>query len=136
MVHYTVSVLIQLIIMKTFIYIFLAGGLGSIIRYGIDLWITQGSVAKFPFATFVVNILGCILIGIFYTLSERYNYSMEIRLLLTVGFCGGFTTFSSFSYEGFSLIKSGDFGLYTAYVIGSVVSGTAAVFFGAWLFKR
>lgn len=122
--------------MKTFIYIFLAGGLGSIIRYGIDLWITQGSIAKFPFATFVVNILGCMLIGIFYTLSERYNYSMEVRLLLTVGFCGGFTTFSSFAYEGFSLIKSESFGWFAAYMIGSIVSGTAAVFVGAWLFKR
>ena len=122
--------------MKTFLYIFLAGGFGSIIRYGIDLLITQGSAAKFPLATFVVNIWGCMLIGIFYTLSERYNYSMEVRLLLTVGFCGGFTTFSSFAYEGFSLIKSEYFGLFAAYMIGSIVSGTAAVFFGAWLFKR
>ena len=106
------------------------------VRYLLDLWIIESELGKFPLATFVVNVLGCFLIGVFYALSERFDYSLKLKLLLTVGFCGGFTTFSSFSYESFLLLKNGSYALFLGYIFVSILSGTSAVFFGAWLFKK
>ena len=96
--------------MRSLIYIFIGGGVGSVFRYLIQLAINQSVITKLPLGTFVANIIGCFLIGAFYSLSERLNLSNEIRLLFTVGFCGGFTTFSTFSTENLNLLRENLYG--------------------------
>ena len=76
--------------MKELIYIFLGGGTGSVLRYYVQELLHERIIPySFPWATFTVNIFGSFLIGLFYTLSARFNLSPEVRLLLTAGFCGG-----------------------------------------------
>ena len=94
---------------RLLIAIFLGGGTGSVLRYCVQMMLHERIVPySFPWATFTVNILGSFLIGLFYTLSARFNLSTEVRLLLTTGLCGGFTTFSTFSNDGLILIKKSD----------------------------
>lgn len=122
--------------MKELIYIFLGGGLGSVFRYSLHLLINgRGPVHGFPWSTFAVNILGSFLIGLFYGLSARLNISHETRLFLTVGFCGGFTTFSTFSNECLTLMRHGFYGTATLYIALSIVLGILAVLAGAYLTK-
>jgi CrcB protein len=86
--------------------------------------------------TFLVNISGCLLIGIFYALSEKGNLlTPEWRLFLTTGFCGGFTTFSSFAYENVNLLRNSDFLYFGLYILSSVVLGIAGVYLGIFLIK-
>ena len=87
----------------------------------------------FPWPTMVANVLGCLLIGIFYSVSGRTSMSPEMRLFLTTGLCGGFTTFSTFSSEGIDLLRTGHPGLFAAYFVLTLVLGLGAVLLGAWL---
>lgn len=118
---------------KILITVFLGGGLGSLMRYGVQAAM-HGRISPFlfPWATLSVNILGSFLIGMFYVLSARFNLSDETRLFLTTGLCGGFTTFSTFSHEGMTLIRQGNYGTFLLYVTLSVALGVAAVFAGGW----
>ena len=87
----------------------------------------------FPWATFTVNMIGCFLIGLFYALAARLHFPDEIRLLLTTGLCGGFTTFSTFSHEGVVLLRNGHWGLLALYTLLSIAIGIAAVFLGNYV---
>ena len=82
--------------MKSLLLIFLGGGTGSVLRYLLTISIYRQGTTNFPWGTFAVNILGCILIGVFYTLTSRIHINNDIRLMLTIGLCGGFTTFFHF----------------------------------------
>ena len=96
----------SIIMTKILIAIFLGGGTGSVLRYCVQMALHERIVPySFPWATFAVNIIGSFLIGLFYVLSARFNLSAEVRILLTTGLCGGFTTFSTFSNDGLILIK-------------------------------
>ncbi|MEQ2953419.1 fluoride efflux transporter CrcB [Phocaeicola massiliensis] len=119
--------------MKSLLYIFIGGGTGSVLRYLLTIAIQRQTGTAFPWGTFAVNLLGCILIGIFYTLTSRIHITNELRLLLTIGLCGGFTTFSTFSNESLQLLKSGFYPTFLAYVIGSVVLGIIGVMLGVWM---
>lgn len=119
--------------MKSLLFIFLGGGTGSVLRYLLTIGISRSGSTNFPWGTFAVNVLGCVLIGVFYTLTSRIHVSNEIRLMLTVGLCGGFTTFSTFSNESLQLLKSGFYPSFFAYAIGSVVMGILGVMLGAWM---
>ncbi|MCR5180390.1 MAG: fluoride efflux transporter CrcB [Bacteroidaceae bacterium] len=89
------------------------------------------SAAGFPWGTFVVNVLGCLLIGLLWGWSSRsLHATSSLMLFLSVGFCGGFTTFSTFSKEGLALLQSGSYGLYAIYVLASVALGLLAVLVG------
>ena len=119
--------------MKSFLLVFLGGGLGSGLRYLISNAMNQYS--KFlPYGTFTVNILGCFLIGIILGYAQKENaLSSNQALLLATGFCGGFTTFSAFANENLVLIKNGEIFSFSVYTIGSVLIGIFAVFIGFYL---
>ena len=87
----------------------------------------------FPWPTLVANVAGCLLIGLFYSLAARLGWSAEVRLLLTTGLCGGFTTFSTFSNEGMQLLRDGHLGLFSLYLLLTLALGLAAVAAGAWM---
>lgn len=119
---------------RTFIALFLGGGIGSMMRYGVQMLMHQKITPyNFPWATLTVNIAGCFLIGLFYSLSNRLNLSNEFRTLLTAGLCGGFTTFSTFSNDTLELIRNGHWPMAAAYITLSVLLGLAAVFAGTSL---
>lgn len=117
--------------MKELICIFLGGGTGSVLRYYIQELLHERILPySFPWATFVVNIFGSFLIGLFYALSARFNLSAEVRLLLTAGFCGGFTTFSTFSNDGLALLKGEFYGTFLLYTFLSISLGLLAALAG------
>ena len=89
----------------------------------------------FPWGTFTVNVAGCFLIGLFYAWADRFGLPDHMRLLLTAGLCGGFTTFSTFCYEGIGLLKGGSYCLFFLYVVLSLLLGWIAVAGGAALGK-
>ena len=110
-----------------FLWVFLGGGIGSILRYAVGLCI---GAAAFPWATLAVNAGGSLAIGLLGGWGERFGWSEAMRLALTVGLCGGFTTFSTFSKESLALAHSGRWCAFSAYVFGSVAIGIAAVALG------
>ncbi len=105
---------------KDFLLVFLGGGLGSVARFGVARWLSQLAMAVFPFAAMGVNIVGSLFIGFFLGFSFISEKSSYIALL-TIGFCGGFTTFSAFSWENFNLLRQGDVLLFFVYVLLSIV---------------
>lgn len=116
---------------KLLLIIFLGGGTGSVLRYCVQMALHERIAPySFPWATFTVNILGSFLIGLFYTLSARFNLSTEVRMLLTTGLCGGFTTFSTFSNDGLIMIKQGFYSMFILYTLLSIVLGVTAAFAG------
>ena len=124
--------------MKEIVYIFFGGGIGSVLRYLAQISVNEKmSSVGFPFSwgTFIVNITGSFFIGLFYTISERWNLSLETSLFLTVGLCGGFTTFSTFSNDGLSLLKGEFYGTFLLYTLLSIIGGLLAVFVGGYTGK-
>lgn len=121
---------------RSILLVGLGGFLGSISRYLVAIFFAGQFSSSFPFATFVVNVAGCFLIGILFALSDRGNIlSPEWRIFLTTGFCGGFTTFSTFSYESIRLLQDGEFLYLSLNVVLSVVVGFAATYIGILLIK-
>ncbi len=109
---------------------------GGIARYLSQLFIQKHYPSSFPFGTLSVNITGCFIIGIIYALADKGNLmSPATRLLLATGFCGGFTTFSSFAYENISLMRDGEFFYTSLYILLSVIIGLLAVYLGILLIK-
>ena len=112
----------------------LGGALGASARYGLDRLIEKHTESVFPWATFTINITGCLLIGILTEqLVDRHHLPAWIRVGLIVGVIGGYTTFSTFAQEGYTLIDARDAGVALAYTAGSVVLGILAVYAGTLL---
>jgi CrcB protein len=121
--------------MKQWLLVFVGGGVGSLVRYLISKTFND-HFAHFYLGTFSVNILGCLLIGLILGLSMKGDYLTENQILiLATGFCGGFTTFSTFAFEKHSLLSAGELLHFSLYLIASIVTGIAAVAFGLWLAK-
>jgi len=117
---------------KPIIAIFLGGGIGSVCRYLLGMSITRHLNTDFPAGTLVVNITGCFLIGLLYGLATRHSWlNIEWRFFLITGICGGYTTFSAFSYEAISLVRQGNYLFFLLYVTSSVVIGLLATVGGA-----
>ncbi len=112
------------------------GFIGTLMRFLLSRYIQEQTTSSFPLGTFIINIAGCFLIGIFYGLAERGNLmSTEWRLFLTVGICGGFTTFSTFSGDNLALLRGSEF-LYLGLYAGlSVFLGLLATYLGNTLIK-
>jgi len=122
--------------LKTLIFIGFGGALGSVARYGVGRLMTAVAGAPSFWGTLAANLLGCFLIGVIYALFERYNILSEHwRIFLTVGFCGGFTTFSTFIHENYTAISDGRFITAALYAALSFLLGLLLVHAGHHLFR-
>lgn len=121
--------------MKTLLFVFLGGGLGSCCRYLISKWLNP--LATFlPFGTLTANILSCIVLGMgAYLFESKFTDQSVLRTMVLVGFCGGFSTFSTFSNEGFQFMRNGQNNNLMVYVIASLVLCNLAIGLGLWLGK-
>ncbi len=109
---------------------------GGVARYLTQLLVQKYYPSSFPFGTLFINITGCFIIGVIYALADKGNLlSPGMRLLLATGFCGGFTTFSSFAFENISLLRDGEFFYTSLYILLSVIIGLLAVYLGILLIK-
>jgi CrcB protein len=108
------------------------GAIGSVLRYGVAVLAIARIGPGFPWGTLSVNVIGCFVIGLVAELAAGglTGLSPSVRLFLTTGICGGFTTFSSFGLDALQLTRDGSLGLALAYVAGSLVLGFAAVYVG------
>jgi len=114
----------------------LGGSAGSVLRYLASLWIMKRFPYPFPLGTFIVNITGCFIIGFLLGLFFfRDTPDNELKLLLIVGFCGGYTTFSSLSSESLQLFEAGNYWTLALYIAGSIAFGLIAVWGGNVLSK-
>lgn len=122
--------------LKLFLLVGTGGFLGSILRYSAGLYAAKIFKLNFPYGTFVVNIIGCLLIGLILGFSEKENWVNDNwRLFLAIGFCGGFTTFSSFAYENLSMLQNHNYTGFFLYTAGSLILGLIAVWGGLILSK-
>jgi len=116
--------------MNQVLLVFLGGGLGTICRYGIGKWLTTSAETDFPFGTFIANILACLLLGYFISILSKNEIHPGWSLLLATGFCGGFSTFSTFALEKYNLFASGHHILALSYIGASMIAGLIAIFIG------
>lgn len=108
----------------------IGGFFGTCGRYLTGVAAKRMFSGSFPAGTFIVNIVGCFLIGIFFGLWGRHEMDAEVKALLITGFCGGFTTFSSFSHDQLKLLREGKYLTWGLYLVLTVVLGLAAVYAG------
>jgi CrcB protein len=118
---------------KAIFLIGIGGAAGSILRYLTNLWVARSFLHIFPLATLLVNVIGCLLIGLLVGVFDRQQVSnRELQYLFITGFCGGFTTFSAFSLENVLLLQS-HASLAVFYIVASILLGIGAVWFGLYL---
>lgn len=113
------------------IFIFVGAGLGGVLRFYVGGWIQASAGASLPWGTFVVNLTGSILLAILFPFVEHYLPAPQWRAFIAVGFFGGYTTFSTFSYESVRLMQEGAWLRAATYVVASVLLcllGTAVGF--------
>ncbi|SDR70422.1 camphor resistance protein CrcB [Christiangramia echinicola] len=114
--------------------VFIGGGLGSSLRFIISKYLNSDHLL--PYGTFLVNIIGSLLLGMILGWALKTNsLTSPANILLGVGFCGGFTTFSTFSFENYSLIKTGDYLSFSIYFFGSLILGILAILAGILISK-
>ena len=117
--------------MRTIVAIGIAGGLGALARYGVDGLVSRRVPSAFPWGTFVVNVSGALVLGFLMTiLTEQLSTAPWVRSGLTIGLLGGYTTFSTLSYESYRLLEDGAVGLAAANMLGSAAVGLFAVYLG------
>ena len=122
--------------MESYILVALGGAIGSVGRFGISQIFSSKAPTSFPWATLLINLVGCLLIGLIVGLAERYQVSSRsLRCFFIVGICGGFTTFSAFSLEALNLFQASQNIQAIAYVLISIVLGLALTFCGYSLMK-
>jgi len=117
---------------KQFLFVGLGGAIGSMLRYATSLLTAKYYANTFPLATFITNILGCLLIGLLIGYFSK-NGNQSLQFLLITGFCGGYTTFSTFAAENISLWQSQNYLTLIGYTLASVLVGFLAVACGLML---
>lgn len=123
-----------MIMLKNILLVGAGSFFGGALRYIVSLLVKY--TGGFPWATFTVNLLGCLLIGVLWGIFSRCaNASQQLVLFLSVGFCGGFTTFSTFSKESLQLIQSGNWLYFSLYVAGSILLGLLLIAVGYQIAK-
>jgi CrcB protein len=124
--------------MIQFLLVFIGGGLGSVARHGVNVSTARAFSGTFPLATFIVNVVGSFVMGLlaaWFAFRADMAGSQHLRLLLTTGFLGGFTTFSTFSLDAAFLIERDAYVTALAYVAMSVALGILGLFAGLWLVR-
>ena len=122
--------------LRTLLLIAIGGSAGSVCRYLCQQFVQDHYPSSIPLGTLFVNIAGCFIVGMVYSLSEKGSIvSPEMRVFLVTGFCGGFTTYSSFSYENVRMVLDGEFYYTAVYILASVVIGFGAVHAGILFIK-
>ena len=119
-----------------YLIVFLGAGIGGALRHGVNVAAVRVLGYQFPFGTLIVNVLGSFVIGLFAGyFAFRPGISQHMRLFLTTGLLGGFTTFSAFSLDTALLIERHDYGAAAGYIVGSVALSLVAIFVGIALFR-
>lgn len=122
--------------MLNLLAVFIGGGIGAAVRYFIGILFLQTFKTNLPAATFFVNIIGCTILGFLYIyFTEKNQIPSVAKLALTVGFCGGLTTFSTFSLEIFEMINNGKFITALLYILFSVIIGIIGIYLGGYCAK-
>ena len=122
--------------LRTLLIIGAGSFFGGIARFLLTRFVQTNVQSVFPWGTLAVNVAGCLFIGILYGLSERGNLmNPELRMFLTIGFCGGFTTFSTFVNENFLMLSQQQYLQFSAYALLSLALGLAAVYLGHLLVR-
>jgi fluoride exporter len=119
-----------------YLIVFIGAGIGGALRHGVNVAAARLFGYGFPFGTFIVNVLGSFAMGLlagFFV--YRAGIPQHVRLFLTTGILGGFTTFSTFSLDAALLIERHSYGAAAGYLVGSVAAGLAALFFGLAVFR-
>jgi fluoride exporter len=117
--------------MRTIVAVGVAGALGALARYGVGGLILSRGGRTFPWETFVVNVSGSFVLGFVFTvMTEQLTTAPWLRIAVTIGFVGAYTTFSTLTYETYRLLEDGALGLAAANVAGSVAAGLLAVYLG------
>ena len=122
--------------LRTILLVGTGGFIGSVLRYLVQISVEKGMSTTFPWGTFIANMAGSFIIGIVFALAQKGNLlNAEWRMFLAVGFCGGFTTFSSFAYNNLTMLKEQTYGQFFLNVGGSLFFGLLAVYLGMILVR-
>ena len=117
--------------LRNLLIVGVGGSLGTIARFLIVLMFARDAPTHFPLGTFVVNVAGCLIMGVVFGLSQRFDWlSTEWRFFLATGFCGGFTTFSAFAYDNLVLLQYRDYTTFLANALLSFAACLTAAFIG------
>ena len=121
---------------KSLLAVGIGSFVGGVVRYAISLFMKGVCTQGFPWATLIVNLLGCFLIGVIFALFGKYSLTNGVWcVMLTTGFCGGFTTFSAFANEGLQMLQNGNLMAFVCYLSASLCLGLLFVAFGYWVVK-
>ncbi|MBM9576331.1 fluoride efflux transporter CrcB [Leptospira sp. 201903070] len=121
---------------RTLVLIGIGGAIGSVLRYLLQYWFGTILGFKLPLGTLVANFLGSLVLGVIYAISEKLpEINPEWRFFIASGLCGGFTTFSTFSFESLQMLRTGNYILFFAYIGLSVLGGIGFALAGVWIVK-